>query len=387
MPKLTIDGREVQVAEGATVLDAARALGIAIPTLCHHPDFDASTSCMVCLVKVEGARSLLPSCATPAVEGMVVASESDEVRAARRTALELLASDHTGDCVAPCQRADAHHLDVPRFLRQVQDGDLAGAAVTIGAAGLSLDDPASLDATRAEKACRRGRYDETVAITELIRYVAAHRPDALTPTSPPRPFSGGPSRPLERPAIGGGASPPAYRDFSVRIGKLSPAEMDELLALANDGPKVVPVSPDGKFSAPEAAAEAGRCQHCDCRQAPSCALRNACAEYGVQTGRFRSTRPALELDRSHPEIVHEPGKCILCGLCLQVAARAHEDLGLAFVGRGFDMRIKVPFDSPLADALRTSATACADVCPTGALARLMPRQSLSSDFPHERLRD
>ena len=64
MPKLTIDNRPVEVAPGTTVLDAARALGLEIPTLCHLDGFEPSTSCFVCVVKLKGKPGLVPSCAT-----------------------------------------------------------------------------------------------------------------------------------------------------------------------------------------------------------------------------------------------------------------------------------------------------------------------------------
>lgn len=70
----------------------------------------------------------------------------------------------------------------------------------------------------------------------------------------------------------------------------------------------------------------------------------------------------------HPDVIYEPGKCIDCGICIQTAAKAGEDLGLAFVGRGFDVRVAVPFNRPLAEGLKTAARKCADACPTGALA-------------------
>src|ERR1051325_2186995 len=98
MPRLTIDNRSVDVPPGGTVLDAARVLGIDIPTLCHLDGYEPSTSCMLCLVKVKGRNRLVPSCATVAEEGMEVESETPQVRQVRRTGLELLLSDHLGDC-------------------------------------------------------------------------------------------------------------------------------------------------------------------------------------------------------------------------------------------------------------------------------------------------
>ena len=90
---LTIDGRAIAVEPGTTVLEAARALGIEIPTLCHIEGIEPAAACFLCCVQVEGARTLSPSCALPAAEGMVVTTDGDDIRAARKMALELLLSD------------------------------------------------------------------------------------------------------------------------------------------------------------------------------------------------------------------------------------------------------------------------------------------------------
>jgi len=66
--------------------------------------------------------------------------------------------------------------------------------------------------------------------------------------------------------------------------------------------------------------------------------------------------------------VYEPGKCIACGLCVQVAERSKEALGLAFIGRGFNVRVGVPFDETIAAGLERAAADCVAACPTGALA-------------------
>ena len=94
---LTIDGRKAEATPGQTILEVARKLGLAIPTLCHVEGFEPSASCFLCAVKIEGRPNLWPSCATPAAEGMTVITDSEEVRAARKTSLELLLSDHAGD--------------------------------------------------------------------------------------------------------------------------------------------------------------------------------------------------------------------------------------------------------------------------------------------------
>ena len=95
--QVIFDGKQVSVEPGETILDLAHRIGIDIPTLCHLPNVTQSTtSCLVCLVKLNG--KFVPSCATPACEGMVIESETEEVHAMRRSALELLMSDHMGHC-------------------------------------------------------------------------------------------------------------------------------------------------------------------------------------------------------------------------------------------------------------------------------------------------
>jgi len=103
MITLTIDGREVQVEAGSTILEAARAAGINIPTLCYHPELRPEGACRVCVVEVENARTLLASCVHPAADGMVVKTNSPRVRQARRTIVELMLANHPSDCLI-CER-------------------------------------------------------------------------------------------------------------------------------------------------------------------------------------------------------------------------------------------------------------------------------------------
>ena len=95
---LIIDGNNVSVDEGTTILQAARQLGINIPTLCFHEDLCVAGNCRVCVVEQEKVRSLPASCATPAAEGMVIHTNSMKVRLARKHIVELLLSEHNADC-------------------------------------------------------------------------------------------------------------------------------------------------------------------------------------------------------------------------------------------------------------------------------------------------
>ncbi|HHW97079.1 MAG: NADH-dependent [FeFe] hydrogenase, group A6 [Myxococcota bacterium] len=103
MINLTIDDRPVQVPQGATVLDAARKCGVDIPTLCYLKDVQAIGACRLCVVEVEGAKALVPSCVAPATPGMKVYTKTKRVREARKLVMQLLMSDHAGECLT-CDR-------------------------------------------------------------------------------------------------------------------------------------------------------------------------------------------------------------------------------------------------------------------------------------------
>lgn len=106
--QLTIDGEAVAVAPGTTILQAAAALGVHTPTLCHHPNMQCGSNCRACVVEVEGARVLAPSCSREVSEGMQVRTDSDRVRRARRMVFDLLLSEVTLDA-APELLAYAGH--------------------------------------------------------------------------------------------------------------------------------------------------------------------------------------------------------------------------------------------------------------------------------------
>ncbi len=99
MINLTIDGKRVAVPGGSTVLEAAQAAGIEIPTLCHHPALTPTGSCRLCVVAVEGMRGPTTACTLPANEGMVVNTHTDEVVTLRKFVLSMLLTDHPNDCM------------------------------------------------------------------------------------------------------------------------------------------------------------------------------------------------------------------------------------------------------------------------------------------------
>ena len=103
MIHVTINGKAIEIAEGSTILQAAKSAGIQIPTLCFLEKREPLGACRVCLVEVEGARTLVAACSTPCTEGQVVHVNSPKARAARKQVVELLLSEHDGDCQI-CER-------------------------------------------------------------------------------------------------------------------------------------------------------------------------------------------------------------------------------------------------------------------------------------------
>ena len=97
---ITINGQEIKVPLGTTILEAARNVGIRIPTLCHHPDLCVAGVCRICRVEVEGQRTLQAACAYPVTTPIKVHTHTQKVRQARRHILDLLLSEHYGECYA-----------------------------------------------------------------------------------------------------------------------------------------------------------------------------------------------------------------------------------------------------------------------------------------------
>ena len=542
---ISIDGKPVEVAPGETILQAARRIGLDIPTLCHLEKCGPLTSCLVCLVKVvaNGQGRLVPSCATRAVPGMVIESETEEVHEARRTALELLFSDHVGDCLSPCQRLCPLQLNIPAMIRQIQAGRLDEAIGTMrqalplaGALGRLCHHP-------CEQGCRRGAFDEPASVREMERFLTEHdfkndgkeavvcqpeqtsanvaavydrrtNPEAVArhpePTasnrrsvvvvgagpcgltaahdlarrghavtvidrnakpggtlrgvpeselaaamldaeiallagmgiefktgialgnqvtldglrrgfdailiavgeltkgesekiglplagsllkadpstcllSAPGVFAAGAGvktvKQLVRAMAEGRAAaacvdrflrgqPPRRpeKPFSSIMGRLEAGELRDMLRTASPDHSVTPCDRCAGLNRGEAAREAARCLHCDCRSSGNCVLQHYAQVYGADASRFRSERRPFNQQLQPGGVIFEPGKCILCGICVKLTEIAAEPLGLTFIGRGFDVRLTGPFNRSIEEGLGAVAAECVRQCPTGALA-------------------
>ncbi|HEX7591121.1 MAG TPA: NADH-dependent [FeFe] hydrogenase, group A6 [Candidatus Limnocylindrales bacterium] len=96
---VTINGLQVEIEPGKTVLDAARQVSVHIPTLCKHPDLDATAACGICIVRISGSKKMLRACCTPVEPGMDVTTEDPEIIQVRRTVIEMILSKHPNECL------------------------------------------------------------------------------------------------------------------------------------------------------------------------------------------------------------------------------------------------------------------------------------------------
>ena len=514
MIKLTINDKQVQVKQGTTILDAAAKVGVAIPTMCFLKDYAPSTSCMVCVVEVKGKASLVPACGAVALDGMEVLTESEQVLIARKRAIELLLSDHVGDCVGPCQIGCPANMDIALMIEQIAAGDFTGAIKTVKK-DIAL--PAVLGRicpAPCEKACRRAGYDQAVSICLLKRYVADLDLESSTPYMPDcKPSTGkrvaiigaGPAglaaayylkqaghecvifddrkkaggmlrygvtrdvlseqvldaeisliektgvefrlgcrvnrdvkfaelrdqfdvvfiatgvhgqgnefaavetkgdsikadkktfatsidgvfaggdvtgkRQLAVRAVANGKEAVAAIDqylkgaevtgpvkrFNSRMGKCDASELDTFVKQVSEQVRLLPEEKGDGFTPMQALAEAKRCLHCQCRKPNDCKLRDLAEKFDAKASKYKSKRRLFAQYCEHADVIYEPGKCIDCGLCLQITKEQGEELGLTFAGRGFDVRPVVPFDGTMKDALKKTGKKCVKACPTGAL--------------------
>src|SRR6056297_1348826 len=184
MLKLKINNKEVNVPEGITVMAAARMQGFEIPSICYREGKPHFTSCMICMVKDRKSGKLFPSCSVKATGGMEVITRDEEVEESRRTALELLLSEHVGDCEAPCQVTCPAHMDIPLMNRLLAEGKFS-EALQVVKQDIAL--PAvfgRICPAPCEGACRRKQVDSAVSICLLKRYAGDHDLERATSWMP-----------------------------------------------------------------------------------------------------------------------------------------------------------------------------------------------------------
>lgn len=171
---LIIDDKRVTASRGETILEVANRNGIEIPTLCHDPRLKPYSSCYVCVVEIEGKKGMHPSCSTLVSEGMTVSTKNERVRRTRKTALDLLVSNHYADCVAPCKLTCPAGVDVQGYISLIEKGLYREAVGLIKEVNPLPAICGRVCVRPCEVACRRNLLDEEygVGIDYLKRFAS-----------------------------------------------------------------------------------------------------------------------------------------------------------------------------------------------------------------------
>ncbi len=516
MIHLRINNNVVAVPAGTSVLNAAKSIGIDIPSMCYLEGNRNHPSCMVCIVKDNRSNTLFPSCAMPVETDMDIITNDEEVRNARKDALELLLSDHVGDCEAPCRTACPAFMDIPQMNRLIAAGKHLDAFKVVKEEIALPFILGHICTAPCEKVCRRKQVDNAVSICLLKRFTAfndskeqfnylpqkeksTNKKVAIIGAGPsglacafhlqtlgysctvfeanaeaggtllqvstdempkeiinievelikalgaefrlntkvtPEQFKteiqkyfdaivftsgditktnvgdfglnatptgliankesfmvdgsgifacGSTLFPLKMAVkavahgkeaafsvhkfLGGKPVANRYDRFNSKFGLLQPSEIIEYL---KESVEVNVITPKGGrlagFTAQEAVEEAKRCLHCDCRKPNTCKLRLYADEYKIDRKKYSlGERNTLKKHFQHETVVYEPEKCIKCGLCIEITSKNKELTGLTYIGRGFDVRVDIPFNRELGEALTQTAKECVNACPTGAI--------------------
>ena len=171
--KVLLNDKEVFGEKDETILSLCRKNGIEIPTLCHDDRLKPYSSCFLCVVEVEGLRTLTPSCSTKIYDGIKVTTDNDRIAKSRKTALDLLLSDHYADCTAPCTTTCPAGVDVQGYIALIDKGMHSEAVKLIKERNPLPAICGRVCVRPCEATCRRNLIDEVgVGIDYLKRYSA-----------------------------------------------------------------------------------------------------------------------------------------------------------------------------------------------------------------------
>ena len=183
--KVTVNGREMEVYDGLTILQALMQEGQHIPHLCYDIRLNRSNgNCGLCVVELGNGERDVKACHTPIKAGMVITTHSPKLEAYRKIRMEQLLSDHNADCVAPCVQTCPANIDIQSYLRMVMNGNYEAAVRVI-----KDRNPFPVVCGRVcphpcESKCRRGLVDSPVAINYVKRFAADWDMSRETPWVP-----------------------------------------------------------------------------------------------------------------------------------------------------------------------------------------------------------
>lgn len=172
--KIILNGKKVKGRRGETILELAQRKGVDIPTLCHDPRLEPYSSCYLCVVEIDGYKGLQPSCSTKIADGMKISTDNERIRHARKTALDLLLSNHYADCIGPCKDTCPAGVDVQGYISYIDKGMYHEAVALIKETNPLPAICGRVCVRPCEVACRRNLLNESapVGIDYLKRFVS-----------------------------------------------------------------------------------------------------------------------------------------------------------------------------------------------------------------------
>ncbi len=172
--KVILNGKELSGNKNETILELAVREGIDIPTLCHDPRLEPFSSCFLCVVEVDGMRGLQPACSTKINEGMKIITHNDKIKKARKTALDLILSNHYADCLGPCKLTCPAGVDVQGYISLIEKKMYKEAVALIKETNPLPAICGRVCVRPCEVACRRNLLDENapVGIDYLKRFAS-----------------------------------------------------------------------------------------------------------------------------------------------------------------------------------------------------------------------
>jgi predicted molibdopterin-dependent oxidoreductase YjgC len=362
MIRLKIDNKDIEIADGKTILDAAVKAGIHIPTMCHKDGVEHYSSCMVCMVKESRKNGFVPSCSALAQEGMEIDASGEDVLFLRKKAVELLLSEHRAECEAPCRVVCPAGYNIPLMNRYLMAGEV-DKAIVLARTEVTTPEIICIDCPGyCENACRRKKVNIPISIRNIQLFVSQSINKYRAPSDSVNQNVDGS---VEQKKIKN--TNPLKKRFSSRIGKLDEIEFKEWLKeCTGSGERIREITDFGS-----AGIEAESCMHCDCRASQDCRLRAVAEEFGIKdpAGKLVNA-PIQKKINKNSGLIFENAKCIKCGLCVRVCEDNKDEPALCFIHRGFISIISEPLTAEFDDILRTQTDKVVEVCPTGALGKL-----------------
>jgi len=307
-----------------TVLDVAKRNGIEIPTLCHSEEFGCKSQCMVCAVFLVNRGVMIPACSTKVQPDMQIKTDGKDVSEFRKKMLEVLLSEHLGDCKAPCQLVCPDFANIPELFSKLENGE-------------DVELPNCKDCSApCKKACRRGRIDSPIKIKEI--FMSVSNQDV-------------------------GKKNLKIKHYNHKLGLVT----DENKQILLDDIAKKNSDKDFKIS------EISRCLFCGCTEDSKCALQTLATLFEAKQNEYKNIDDTLKPKIYTEKLIFDANKCIRCMKCTNI--KASDGHSLCISGKGKGILPSPPIGVSWEETVAGIENDLADVCPTGAMEERVKRNA------------